>query len=490
MASMLSHGAYRRARHLDVLSDALVDLAMGDITRLMVLMPPRHGKSETCSHWFPAWLYSLWPDTKVILGSYGFDLARDAGLRVRGTLVEHEILGVSLAKGSRAARIWKTSEGGTFFAAGVGSGVTGRGADFLILDDIVKGTGEASSPRSQERNWSWWQSDFRTRRNERGRGGRKGGILAIGTRWNENDLLGKLIQAYKSGPTSVGYEPWTILCLPCEAEENDLLGRAVGEPLWEEGGYGREFIETTKSSRGSYVWAALFQQRPAPQEGNIVKAKWFQRYEDAPDTVDEIAMSWDMTFKKAGTSFVVGQVWGRVGADFYLLDQARGKWDFVETLAAFRALVVKWPEAAAKYVEDKANGSAVIAALHNEIPGLIPVEPEGGKDARLFAVSSLIEAGNVYLPAHEAWADDVIYETVAFPNAANDDMVDCMTQALTRMRIRALHQEEVTLDAISDRASMRRPLDSFGYNANDGDDDDDDAPRASRHRSSFGYTPR
>lgn len=518
MGSILSNGAYRRARHLDILSNALVDLAMGDISALMVLMPPRHGKTETCSKWFPAWLYSIWPNTKIISGSYDFSLARDAGEWVRDRIIENSPhIGVYLSKGSRAKRIWKTSAGGEYFAAGVGSGVTGRGADFLLLDDVVKGIQDAASLRIQERNWNWWINDFSTRLNRTGRGGRRGGILAVGTRWHENDLLGKLLQAFKAGPGTQGYERWTVVCMPAEAEDHDVLGRhptsdvglfaklpenptqaeleaAIGDPLWPEGGYDREWIRTTRPGKGSYTWAALYQQRPSPAEGGIIKKGWIQRYEDTPDVVDFIATSWDMSFKKTGTSFVVGQVWARVGGDFYLLDQVRKKMDFVETCAEFRAMAKRWPEARAHYVEDKANGSAVISALRKEIPGIIAVEPEGGKESRLFAVSPIFEAHNVHVPADEPWADDLIYEAICFPNAPNDDQVDAMSQALVRMAVKRLHQGVITAGVFDDAINEAPLLDTFGYTPNvgmvDGDIDDvDDGPSAGR-RPRFGYTPR
>lgn len=503
MASLLSKGAYRRARHLDLLSNALVDLAMGDITRLMVLMPPRHGKSETCSNWFPSWLLALWPRTKIMLATYSHSLARDNSEKVRNTMLEHSpTLGIYLAKGSKAAAHWKTAARGEMIATGVRGGLTGRGANYLIIDDAVKDAAEAASELIQARNWSWYQSTFRSRLHPNGR------ILAIGTRWNENDLLGMLLQAFRKGPDTPGYEPWTIICLPAECEtEDDLLGRSpardpnstdlelsIGDPLWPEGGpdgsFGREWIRSTKIASGSYWWAAVYQQRPAPLEGGIIKKGWLQRYTDdeLPDQMDEIATSWDMTFKKTGSSFVVGQVWGRCGGRFYLLAQERGKWDFVETLEAVRRVAKAWPDARAHYVEAAANGEAVIASLHDEIPGIIPVKPEGGKDSRLYAVSPTIESKCVYLP-DLPWAEENVYEALSFPNAANNDTVDAMSQALTQMKLYKSPNPEVTTEAVVTR---EKPLDSYGYNVEDdtGEDDDDQSSPRGRRRHRYGYDAR
>lgn len=218
------------------------------------------------------------------------------------------------------------------------------------------------------------------------------------------------------------------------AEENDPLGREPGQPLCPEL-FTKQALESIKTSVGSYWWASLYQQRPSPAEGGIFKRHWWQYYRQAPGKFDEIIQSWDMSFKdKATSDFVVGQVWGRSGADKYLLDQVRGRMDFTATLQAVRSLSAKWPQARAKLVEDKANGPAVIATLKREISGLIPVEPQGSKEARAWAVQPEVEAGNVYIPdpGIASWVHDFVEECAAFPNGAHDDQVDAMTQALLR----------------------------------------------------------
>ena len=152
----------------------------------------------------------------------------------------------------------------------------------------------------------------------------------------------------------------------------------------------------------------------------------------------ETIQSWDCTFKDLDTSdYVVGQVWGHTGSVFLLGDQVRGKMDCPTTVRAVRDLRNKWPATAAILIEDKANGSAVIQMLQNEIPGLLPVNPGGGKVARAQAVSPFVEAGNVYLPhpSFAPWVNDFIEECVAFPNGAHDDQVDAMTQALLRFMV-------------------------------------------------------
>jgi predicted phage terminase large subunit-like protein len=206
--------------------------------------------------------------------------------------------------------------------------------------------------------------------------------------------------------------------------------------LWPER-FGPEEIESLKRSLGSYAAAGQLQQRPSPAAGGILKRHWWKFYREAPSGFDEVIQSWDCAFKDTASSdYVVGQVWGRTGADKYLLDQVRGRMDFPTTVQAVKRLTAKWPQTGAKLMEDKANGSAVIATLKHEVEGLIAVNPEGGKEARAHAVSPQIEAGNVYLPdcSIAPWVEGFIEECAAFPNGTHDDQVDAMSQALNRLR--------------------------------------------------------
>ncbi len=251
-------------------------------------------------------------------------------------------------------------------------------------------------------------------------------IIVIQTRWHENDLSGYLMTEHE--------DDWEVINLPALAEENDPLGREVGEALCPER-FSVEALKQTKKSMSSYMFAGLYQQRPAPLEGGIIKRGWFQRYKELPEQFDELIQSWDLTFKALGTSFVVGEVWGRVGADFYLADLFRDRVDFPSTLRAILRLTKKWPGATTKVVEEAANGYAAISMLQDKIPGVVGQRPMGSKEARLIAVSGLIESGNVWIPEQSLadWADDFIEEAVNFPNAANDDQVDSMTMALSRL---------------------------------------------------------
>jgi predicted phage terminase large subunit-like protein len=281
-------------------------------------------------------------------------------------------------------------------------------------------------------------------------------MVVVMQRCHQQDLSGHLLE-------QGGFEH---LCLPAEYEgstRKTSIGfsdprTTIGELLWKER-YGKQEIEDLKRRLGSYAAAGQLQQRPSPLGGGIFKRHWWRYWQPRganlppvvvqlsdgtyhsihavyrPLRVDEQIQSWDCAFKDLETSdFVVGQVWGRLGANYFLGDQIRDRMDCPTTVKAVRQLSERYPGSLAKLIEDKANGSAVIQMLKHEIEGILAVNPEGGKVARAMAVSPLIEAGDVYLPhpLYASWVNDFTEECAAFPNGAHDDQVDAMTQALLR----------------------------------------------------------
>lgn len=446
-------GLYKHGRHTRLICDKLKEVELGDIDRLIITMPPRHSKSFTVTESFPSYYIGKSPDRRVILGSYGYDLARRFGNENKRKVGEYggKLFGISVSRENATGINWSLQDHrGGMISAGVGGSVTGEGADLLIIDDPIKNDQEARSPAYRERLWGEWQNTFLTRLHP------GGAIIVIATRWHEDDLIGRLLQLEP--------ERWDVLSLPCECEdEDDPLGRKIGDPLWPEYGYDKEWMDDQKSSVGAYTWSALYQQRPSPPGGEVIKKYWWKfwcypgqqdelsdviikvedetlgayyaniRPEPIPREFEKLAQSWDMSFKDSSdASYVVGQVWGKHEANKYLLDQLRNRMDFPATLSAVRALSKKWPEAITKWVEDKANGPAVIDTLKREISGLIPVNPQGGKEVRANAVSPEIQSGNVYLPHPSIcpWVHDFIEECAAFPHGQHDDQVDSMTQAL------------------------------------------------------------
>ena len=410
-----------------------LDVKAGGSPRMIVTMPPRHGKSELVSRRFPAWCLGLDPDMGFIGASYSSSLANAMNRDVRRIMQSPgyaEVFPRSALppKAGNASCVMRQDyfqvpgRAGGLFSAGVDGSITGRGADILSIDDPFKGRAEAESPTIRKRVWDWYASVAYTRLSP------GGGVLVTATRWHEDDLVGRLLSA----EGQEGRDKWTVLDFRAIAEE-DEPHRKAGEALHPER-YGLDKLKSIRANIGEYEWNALYQQRPVPQGGGIFKAAWMRHWGLLPKVFDRVVQSWDFSFKDgAENDNVSGQVWGRAGATFYLLDCVTAKMDFVAQIRAMRSMAERWPQAIEKVVEDKANGSAIISALGSEIPGLVPYNPRGSKTARAYAVSPLFEAGNVLLPPVDSghpWMRDYLDELLAFPGARHDDRVDATTQAL------------------------------------------------------------
>jgi predicted phage terminase large subunit-like protein len=419
--------------HFDAICDHLEAVSSGQIRRLLICIPPRHGKSTLVSILWPCWDWIQNPARRWLFASYSAELATCHSVSCRRVIESQWYQqrwgdGFTLTSDQNEKDRYEHDKSGCRLAIGVGGGATGQGGDLLVVDD-PHNVRHAQSDTVRQVALDWWDHAMSTRNNDP----RTGAKVIVMQRVHENDLAGHVLQ-------QGGYE---TLILPTEYEGSRQMTSVgwcdprteIGELLWPER-FGAEEVAQQKRELGSYAAAAQLQQRPAPAEGGILKRHWWKYYQEAPRAFDEVIQSWDCAFKDTHTSdYVVGQVWGRQGASKYLLDQERGRMDCPATIRAVRRMSEKWPQAKAKLVEDKANGSAVIAMLKHEIEGLIPVNPEGGKESRVHAVSPQIEAGNVYLPegTRVPWIGAFIDECATFPQGAYDDQVDAMTQALLRL---------------------------------------------------------
>jgi predicted phage terminase large subunit-like protein len=385
--------------------------------------------SELASRRFPAYALGRYPDLSVISTSYAADLSSRMNRDVQRVIDSPEYRELfpgtalygknirTVGNGSylRNSDIFEiVGHAGCYRSAGVGGGITGMGGHIVIVDDPFKDRASADSPTIRQNVWDWYTSTLYTRLAP------GGGVLIINTRWHMADLSGRLLEAAARGEG----DHWRVVNFPAIATE-DEPHRKAGEALHPER-YPLEQLLAIKKALGTRDWEALYQQRPTPDGGAIFKSEWLRFWlpKDLPEQFDQLLISWDMTFKDGDdTDFVVGQVWGRKGADRYLLDQVRRRMGFTDTVAAFRALAAKWPGATRKLVEDKANGPAVIDALKHAVPGIIPVEPDGSKTARAHAVTTFFEAGNVLIPhpEHCPWAREYVAELTQFPGAPHDD---------------------------------------------------------------------
>ncbi len=427
--------------HQKYIAPYLQRIADGERLFIVVELPPQHGKSTFITETFPAYYLMKNPDKLAMVVSYSEELFKKFGRKNREKfrLYSNELFGLRLSSETASVSEWGIdSHLGQLYSTSILGGATGRGSNLLIIDDPVKNRAEAESKTIRDKIYAEWQDTFFSRLSA------DGSVIVIMTRWHEDDLAGRLLKEKQL--------PWIEIKIPAIAEEDDLLGRKVGEALAPEIGKDEEWAEQTKAVTGSRGWASLYQQRPTPAGGDIFKRSWVKYYvptvemkvklglgddiKVAPNSFNQQAQSWDCTFKdKATSDFVAGHVWARDSADFYLLDRHHERMGIVETMRAIEAMANRWPEATAKFVEDKANGSAVIEMLQKKIPGMVPVNPQGGKEVRAQAVAPFWESGNVYLPhpLWKPWVDEVLDEMEAFPNGAHDDDVDAMSQALVKM---------------------------------------------------------
>jgi predicted phage terminase large subunit-like protein len=440
---------YDYAPHLHHLSNKLVELVSrppGGKRRLMVTMPPRHGKSELCSHWLPVWLLALDPRHKVILASYEASYAASWGRKARRSVQEHyPLLGARILDDSRAANRWETSAGGGMVTAGVGGPVTGRGGNVLILDDPIKNAEEANSAVIRENLWEWWTKVFLTR-TDPDHQGREAVIVLILTRWHEDDLAGRILASPEA-------KLWDIINFPAIAEDEDVLGRSPGQALWTER-FDELALETKKAEVGSRAFNALYQQRPTAPEGAAIQRLWWKWYDEDPSVIaqqcEQIIQSWDPTFDDADTSdFVVGQVWGRRGNEFYYLDAVRQRMNTPDTLRAIRAMTELWPQAKFKLIERSASGFAIMQILQREMQGIVPVGTRSrSKEVRLTwgvnSVSAIIERGQVFLPRNRSYSSVLVDEAAQFPHGAHDDTVDAMVQAIEYLMPKGWAHENLT----------------------------------------------
>ena len=397
---------------------------------LCISCPPQHGKSLTISETLPSWIVCKHPNKRCIIACYNDDFAGKFGRRNKQKIEEYgqHIFGIKLKKSSDRDMEIADHNGG-IITRGLLSGITGNSGDVIILDDIVKNRSEADSPTYRDRTWEEWQNSIKTRTQS----GTK--IICVMTRWHEDDLMGRIIANEKNVE---------VVNIPVEAEENDILGRNVGDALCPEIGKDNKWLEMFKQSYltdsvggGVRAWNALYMGRPTSAEGNIFKREWWQYYNKLPDNIQLLGISVDATFKDSDTSdFVAIEVWGKLNGDYYLIDLIKKRMDFPETLKAIRYMADKYPNKHSILVEDKANGSAIISMLKHEIGGIVPITPKESKVARANAITGIVEGGNVYLPQYADFTNEFVEEFASFPNGVHDDLVDACTQFINHFKFR------------------------------------------------------
>lgn len=397
-------------------------------------MPPRHGKSELCCKYLPAWYLGTFPDRRVIVAGYGDRFAAEWGQKARDVMVEHgqSVFGVKVRSDSKASDDWKIEghEGG-MKTTGVGGPLTGRGADLLIIDDPVKNAEEAASQVYRDKTWDWWQSTAFTRL-EPG-----GCIIVIQTRWHEDDLLGRILrQADELN------EPWRVLTLPAINDDGEALWPArypIGE------------LNRIRKVTSEHWWSALYGQRPTPREGLFFKVSQLEIVEGMPYAV-AMCRAWDCGATANDGDYTAGV---KMGVDefgrFVIYDVVRGQWATDERDQIIRqAAMLDGHGVLIRGAQDPGSAGKDVALAFTRMLAGFPVKTErvtGDKESRADPFSSQVNAGNVRLIRGD-WNRDFIEELRTFPLGTHDDQIDAASDAFSELAVRYIPEEETTFERV------------------------------------------
>lgn len=416
--------------HLELICSRLDAVRRGECRRLIINVPPRSGKSLITSVALPAFLLGHDPTAQIVGISYAQELAEHFSSDCRKIMSSdfyRRIFGTRLRSRRPSVRELVTSEGGYRLATSIGGTLTGRGGNFLLLDDPQK-PAEILSETQRKAAIAWCDSTFNTRLNDK----EVGSAVLIMQRLHENDIAGHLIE--KGG--------WEVLSLPAIAEEDEvhnwttLFGarshrRLAGDALHPE----RESLarlDEAKIAMGSYHFAAQYQQRPSPMGGGMIKIDWFGSFDAAnPPKYERIVQSWDCASKNTELSdYSVCVTLGIRQKQIFLLSVYRAKLEFADLKRAVLEQRERF-QPSTILVEDAAAGIQVIQELRREgVYGVQAIQAKGDKMMRMYVNTGLLEAGRLFLPAQAHWREEYLHEMAMFPMGKHDDQVDATAQAL------------------------------------------------------------
>jgi predicted phage terminase large subunit-like protein len=410
---------YIPARHHRLLIHQLERLLRGEIIRLAVFMPPGSAKSTYGSILFPSYILANNPKALILATAHTTELAERWGRRVRNLILQHdEVLNIKLQSDSLAAGRWATVDGGEYYAAGAGTGIAGFRGLFGLIDDPIRSRQDADSQLVRDRLWDWYLNDFRPRLIPDAR------QLLIQTRWHEDDLAGRCLN----------HQPWEVLSLPAIAKSDDQLGRAVGEPLWNDDGYGygQQLLEL-RDTTPPRIWSALYQQEPTPDEGDFFKEQWLKPLDIIPNhKFMRVYGASDYAVTQDGGDYTVHVV---VGVDhlnnLYLLDIWRGQktTDFwIEALCDLVALYrpLAWAEEQGQiksgvgpFLEKRLRERRVYVN-RTQFP------TRGDKAVRARSIQGRMALDGLYYPKNAPWVATWLAEILNFPASKHDDQADAM----------------------------------------------------------------
>lgn len=400
--------------------------------RLMIFMPPGSAKSTYGSVVVPSYAMGVKEGYRVIAVSYGSDLARKMGRKTRSVVKQAKfraLFGTELSPDASAADEWNLSNGSEYMSGGILSGITGNRANLVVVDDPIKGRLEAESAVTRRRTIEAFDDDVKTRLLP------GGSIIVIQTRWHEEDLAGSILPADYAGESGMimcrdGQE-WEVVCLPAKAERNDdPLGRIQGEYLWPEWFDEKHWSQFERMPR---TWASLYQQRPAPEEGDLFKAEWLRPYERAPDrSTLTIYGASDYAVTGGGGDYTVHVI---VGVDpdgrLWLLDLWRGQTSSDQWVEAFCDLVKEWKPLgwAEESGQIRAGVGPFLERRMRERKAYVYREmfpTRGDKAVRAQSIRGRMALDGLYVPLNAPWFEQFRSELLTFPTGRHDDQVDAL----------------------------------------------------------------